>query len=148
MMMILRPSTDRDLPRIIDIWRRAVDATHDFLTPDDRKAIEAEVLQFFPQLSFQVAVDGDDTPQGFMFLHDGHLEALFVDPDRHGQGIGAALIGSALAAHPGLTTDVNAQNGQALGFYTRVGFAETGRSPVDGQGRPYPLIHMQYQAGA
>ena len=143
--MTLRPSTDQDLPRIIDIWRRAVDATHNFLAPDDRKAIEAEVVQFFPQLSFQLAVDGYDTPQGFMFLHDGHLEALFVDPDQHGKGIGAALIGSALAAHPGLTTDVNAQNGQALGFYKRMGFVETGRSALDGQGRAYPLIHLQYQ---
>jgi hypothetical protein len=36
-----------------------------------------------------------------------------------------------------------AQNAQALGFYRHLGFMEIGHSPSDGQGRPYPLIHMR-----
>jgi hypothetical protein len=31
---------------------------------------------------------------------------------------------------------------QALDFYQHIGFSVTGRSPVDGQGKPYPLLHM------
>jgi len=50
-----------------------------------------------------------------------------------------------LAMHPKLTTDVNEQNGQAIGFYESMGFLRVGRSPVDGQGRPYPLIHLEYR---
>lgn len=64
----------------MDIWRGAVDATHHFLAPSDRDAIEAELLEFFPQVSLLLAVDSSDAPLGFMFLHDGHVEALFVDP--------------------------------------------------------------------
>jgi putative acetyltransferase len=41
-----------------------------------------------------------------------------------------------------MTTDVNEQNAQAVGFYEHMGFTRTGRSPLDGQGRPYPLIHL------
>lgn len=145
-MFKLRPSTHGDLDRILDIWRRAVDATHDFLAPEDRADIEREVAAFFPEVSFVVAVDASDRPQGFMFLQDGHLEALFIDPDRRGQGIGKALVQAALAAHPALTTDVNEQNLAAVGFYRRIGFEATGRSPLDGQGRPYPLIHLRYRA--
>ncbi|WP_145399562.1 acetyltransferase [Paracoccus sulfuroxidans] len=144
-MLTFRPSTDQDLPRVMEIWRRAVDATHHFLTPDDRSAIEAEVVEFFPQVSLELAVDASGTPQGFMFLHDGHLEALFIDPDQHGTGIGKALISRALAAHPALTTDVNEQNPEALGFYEHLGFLRSGRSALDGQGRPYPLIHLRYR---
>ena len=131
----------------MEIWRRAVDATHHFLAPNDRSAIEAEVLDFFPQVSLDLAVDASGTPQGFMFLHDGHLEALFIDPDQHGTGIGKALISRALAAHPDLSTDVNEQNPGALGFYEHLGFLRTGRSALDGQGRPYPLIHLRYRPG-
>lgn len=80
-----------------------------------------------------------------MFLHDGHLEALFVAPEKHGMGIGTMLIGSVLRDHPGLTTDVNEQNQSALGFYEHQGFERTGRSPVDGQGRPYPLVHLRHR---
>ncbi len=76
----------------MEIWRRAVDATHHFLAPVDKSAIEAELMEFFPKVSLQLAVDAAGTPQGFMFLHDGHLEALFIDPDQHGKGIGKALI--------------------------------------------------------
>ncbi|MCM2454758.1 acetyltransferase [Rhizobium sp. CG4] len=145
-MIHFRLSTKDDLPRIMDIWRRAVDATHDFLAPDDRDAIQAELVTFFPQISLLLAVDDNDTPLGFMFLHDGHMEALFIDPDQHGKGIGKALIQRAVAEHPALTTDVNEQNHKALGFYEHQGFERTGRSTHDGQGRPYPLIHLRYKA--
>lgn len=130
----------------MEIWRRAVDATHHFLSTADRAAIEAELSDFLPQVSLQLAVDTSGTPQGFMFLHDGHLEALFVDPDQRGNGIGRALIDRAVAAHPDLTTDVNEQNPEALGFYEHVGFVRTGASRHDGQGRPYPLVHLRYQS--
>ncbi|HEY1073065.1 acetyltransferase [Brevundimonas sp.] len=127
----------------MDIWRAAVDATHDFLAPDDRDAIEAELPSFFPQAPLLLAVDSSDMPLGFMFLHEGHLEALFVAPDQHGKGIGKALVHKALTAHPGLTVDVNEQNPKALGFYEHLGFERIGRSAQDGQGRPYPLMHLR-----
>lgn len=127
----------------MDVWRAAVDATHDFLTPSDRDAIEAELLGFFPQVSLLLAVDSADTPLGFMFLHDGHLEALFIAPAHHGKGIGKALIHNVLAAYPNLTVDVNEQNSKALAFYEHLGFERIGRSALDGQGRPYPLIHLR-----
>jgi putative acetyltransferase len=145
-MIHFRPSTKDDLPQIMDIWRRAVDATHDFLAADDRDAIETELVTFFPQISLLLAVDDTDTPLGFMFLHDGHMEALFIDPEQHGKGIGKALIQRALAENPALTTDVNEQNHKALGFYEHQGFERTGRTSHDGQGRPYPLIHLRYKA--
>jgi len=50
-----------------------------------------------------------------------------------------------LALHGQLSTDVNVQNSQAVGFYERMGFVEIERSEVDSQGRPYPLIHLRYQ---
>lgn len=145
-MYQLRPSTERDQARILEIWREAVDATHDFLTDVDRAAIECEVSTLFAQVNLLLAVDNSDTPQGFMFLHEGHLEALFVDPARHGQGIGKALVQRALADHPQLTTDVNEQNPKALAFYKRMGFECTGHSPCDGQGRPYPLLHLHHRS--
>ncbi|MEM8630788.1 MAG: acetyltransferase [Pseudomonadota bacterium] len=145
-MFELRHSTDLDLPRVMEIWRGAVDATHDFLTPDDRNVIEAEVSDLFPQVRLTLAVDRTGTPQGFMFLHEGHLEALFVDAHQHGKGAGKALVQAALADHPHLTTDVNEQNSRALGFYEHIGFERISRSTHDGQGRPYPLIHLKYRA--
>lgn len=38
--------------------------------------------------------------------------------------------------------DVNEQNPQAIGFYEHIGVKVTGRSPLDGQRKPFPLLHM------
>jgi putative acetyltransferase len=72
------------------------------------------------------------------------MDALFIDPDWHGKGVGRSLVQHGLALHPAMTTDVNEQNEGALTFYERLGFARTGRSDLDGQGRPYPLLHLRY----
>ena len=143
-MTTIRHSRPDDGERAVEIWRRAVDATHDFLSPEDRLAIDEMVSDFLPKAPLLLAVDDNDYPLAFMLIDDGHMEALFVDPACRGTGIGAALVRHGVSLHPKLTTDVNEQNGQAVGFYEKMGFRRTGRSPTDGQGRPYPLIHLEY----
>lgn len=143
-MTTIRLSRPDEGARAVEIWRRAVDATHDFLNPEDRKAIEELVCDFLPKAVLWLAVDANDYPQAFMLIDDGHMEALFVDPAFRELGIGAALVCHGLTLHPTMTTDVNEQNGQAIGFYEKMGFKRTGRSPLDGQGRPYPLIHLSH----
>jgi putative acetyltransferase len=143
-MIKLRPSRPDDGQRVVQIWAAAVDATHDFLAPEDRTAIGREVEAFLPSAPLMLAVDDRDRPLGFMLIDNGHMEALFIDPEHRGAGVGAILIDYALAVHPVLTTDVNAQNDQAVGFYEHMGFERTGWSATDGQGRPYPLIHLRF----
>lgn len=147
-MVRFRQATKEDLPRIMKIWRGAVDATHEFLSAHDRLAIEAEVRMLFPTLKLLLAVGESSEAEGFMVLQDGHLEALFVAADQQGRGIGKAFVDLALSDNPKLTVDVNAQNAKALSFYERLGFEHIGRSTHDGQGRPYPLIHLRYRSKA
>lgn len=143
-MTSIRISRPDDGERAIEIWRHAIDATHHFLTPEDRQAIDAMVCDFLPKVPLWLAVDANDYPLAFMFIDNGHMEALFVDSAYLGMGIGAMLVRHGLALHPSMTTDVNEQNVQASGFYEKMGFQRTGRSALDGQGRPYPLIHLKY----
>lgn len=143
-MTAIRMSRPNDGARAVEIWRDAVDATHDFLTREDRVALDAMVCGFLLSAPLWLAVDGNDRPLAFMLIDNGHMEALFVDPAVRGQGIGAALVRHGLALHADMTTDVNEQNAQAVGFYESMGFQRTGRSALDGQGRPYPLIHLQH----
>lgn len=143
-MTTIRNSRPDEGERAIEIWRRAVDATHHFLTPEDRRAIDTMVCDFLPKVPLWFAVDANDYPLAFMFIDNGHMEALFVDPAGRRTGIGAALVRHGLSLHPDMTTDVNEQNLQALGFYEKMGFKRTDRSSLDGQGRPYPIIHLRY----
>lgn len=142
-MIIIRNSTPSDGDHIIEIWCSSVDATHHFLSTQDRIDIEVQVRQFLPKAPLLVAVDSLDQPIGFMLLDKGHMEALFIGAESRGAGIGKALLLYATKLHPKLTTDVNEQNEQALGFYLYMGFEVTGRSEADDQGRPYPLLHLK-----
>lgn len=146
-MIQLRKSTPADGARVMEVWRRAVDATHRFLTPQDRRDIDTEVAAFLPSALLDLAVDESGRVIGFMLLEGNRMEALFVDPDCHRRGVGRALVEHALGRHAVLATDVNEQNAEALSFYERLGFERCGRSAVDGQGRPYPLIHLRYSLG-
>ncbi len=79
-----------------------------------------------------------------MLLSGQHMDALFIDPDVRGCGVGRMLVKHALSMAPELTTNVNEQNEQAVGFYKKVGFKVTGRSEVDDLGKPYPLLNLAY----
>lgn len=79
--MIIRQGIAADHPLLLDIWLRAVRATHHFLQPADIQALIAPLRDsYLPAVALSVAVDTDDTPLGFIGLSDDHVEMLFVDP--------------------------------------------------------------------
>lgn len=132
-----------ELPRLLEVWRSAVDATHDFLAPADRDEIAAHLVpDYFPHVELRVA-ERDGTVVGFAGVHGTSLEMLFVSADARGTGVGSALLEHAVTQLGVVTVDVNEQNPQAAGFYEHRGFEVVGRSPLDGEGRPYPLLHLR-----
>lgn len=76
---------------------------------------------FLPEAPLWVAVNERDRPVGFMLLSGQHMDALFIDPDVRGCGVGRMLVEHALSMAPELTTNVNEQNKQAVGFYKKMG---------------------------
>ena len=131
-----------EYPRLVAIWRTAVDATHDFLTVTDREEIEAQLAAaYFPQVRLSIA-ELEGQVAGFAGTAGEGLEMLFVDAPAHGRGVGSALLEHVVSTQGVRTVDVNEQNPGATEFYTRRGFAVTGRSETDDAGRPYPLLHL------
>lgn len=129
--------------KLIEIWEASVRATHDFLAEDDLQELKPLILEhYFDAVDLRCAKNGHGEIQGFCGVHDGNIEMLFIAPEARGKGIGILLAVYAIKSQGATKVDVNEQNGQALGFYQHIGFSVTGRSPVDGQGKPYPLLHM------
>ena len=142
--MKIRRGTPDDIPRALEIWRAAVDATHGFLSPEDRAAIDVMVAgEFLPNAELIFAVDNGNHPIGFLVMDGSMIDALFVDPAHHGRGYGSLLLDHALTLAPDATVDASEQATNALPFYLSRGFKVTGRSETDPQGRPYPLIHLK-----
>ncbi|GLY60977.1 GNAT family N-acetyltransferase [Pectobacterium brasiliense] len=100
----------------MEVWYKVVDTTHHFLAIKDRLAIEKELSSFLSTVKLTLAYEPTERAIGFMYLHNGHMEALFIDPDYHVQGIGKSLVHTALSQYSRLTTDVNEQNTLAVGF--------------------------------
>lgn len=141
--MIIRQATNADHPLLLDIWLRAVRATHHFLQPADIEALLVQLRDvYLPAVELWIAQDLKDGPLGFIGLNESHVEMLFIEPDRRGEGIGRALLDHARSSRGQMSVDVNEQNPEAVGFYLHYGFIQTGRSPLDGEGRPFPLLHL------
>ena len=144
MTISIRPSRPDDYPRTFEIWRGAVVATHDFLTPEDFAAIERMVRdQYLPAAEFWIAADENDQALAFMGMSGAQIDSLFVHAEARSSGVGRRLVEHAMTLHPVLTVNVNEQNASGAGFYQRLGFEVIGRSPVDDAGRPYPLLHLR-----
>ena len=147
--MRIREGSPADVPRALEIWRAAVDATHGFLTPEDRGEIDRMVTdQFLPRAELWLAEDHDGQVLGFLVMEGEEIDALFVDPAMHGQGYGTALVEHALTLSPHATVEASEQASNALPFYKARGFVPIGRSETDPQGRPYPLVRLRYAGGS
>ena len=141
--MIIRQATNADHPQLLNIWLRSVRATHHFLQESDIEALIPQLRDIYlPAVELWVAVDTEDCPLGFIGLNENHVEMLFIEPDLRGQSIGRALLDHANSSRSKMSVDVNEQNPEAVGFYLHYGFVQTGRSPLDGEGRPFPLLHL------
>ncbi|NWD24764.1 GNAT family N-acetyltransferase [Pseudomonas yamanorum] len=142
--MTIRQRDACDDPVLGALWEHSVRATHDFLSEDDIQRLLPLVRDcYLPMPALEVWVYEDaEGIAGFVGTGGNNVEMLFIDPSRRGQGIGRQLLDFVRARHDTLRVDVNEQNPQAVGFYLHYGFIQTGRSPVDGEGKPFPLLHM------
>ncbi|MGL6265422.1 acetyltransferase [Aeromonas jandaei] len=141
--MKIDTATRADYPALIALWEASVRATHHFLPEAEILALKPLILEhYFDAVTLHCALTEEGNIAGFSGVHEGKLEMLFVAPAVRGSGVGRRLVEHAIGQCGATLVDVNEQNEQAVGFYQKMGFAVTGRSPLDGQGKAYPLLHM------
>ena len=140
---VIRPATVADHALIAAVWEDAVRATHDFLAEEDIVFFRGFLPEIFGRLDVRVAEQAGEIA-GFVATAERHVEALFVAPALHGQGLGRQLLDHVIGHDPSTawTVDVNEQNPGATRFYERYGFVRIGRSELDASGRPFPLLHL------
>lgn len=133
-----------DYMEVVELWEASVRATHHFLPESDIQYFKPLILnQYLDLVSLSCLRDESGKIAGFLGVAEGKIEMLFIHPEVRGQGVGKRLLLHAVEALGAKKVDVNEQNEQAVGFYQHLGFKVKGRSPVDGMGKPYPLLHME-----
>ena len=149
MDMYVRSVRVEDRKRLLELWERSVRATHHFLEESDVVALRPLVAEELASdaVDWWVLVSAAEALIGFLGFASDTIEALFIDPDHHGQEGGKFLVAHAQSLGAGvLAVDVNEQNEVALRFYKALGFSVVGRSPTDAGGRPFPILHMKRAA--
>ena len=137
-----------DREQLLDLWERSVRATHHFLEDRDVIALRPLVAEELASEAFDWWVlESEAVSIGFLGFANDKIAALFIDPDRHGNGGGSFLVEHAQSLSAGgLAVDVNEENEDALHFYEKLGFSVVARSATDAGGRPFPILHMQRAA--
>ena len=101
------------------------------------------INRYFDAVSLSCLRNSAGKIVGFLGVSDDNIEMLFVGSEYRGRSVGKRLLRHAVDNLAARKVDVNEQNEQAVGFYKHLGFDVVGRSPLDGQGRPFPLLHME-----
>ena len=140
---MISKAKEKDYPDIIDVWEKSVRATHHFLPEDYLQEIKALLPSILTAIPVYVFKAENGTIKGILGVAEQKIEMLFIHPDSRGQGVGKLLTRFAIDELKANKVDVNEQNKQAVGFYLKMGFVQTGRTDTDSMGRPFPLLIME-----
>lgn len=134
---------DRYHEPLLELWEKSVLATHHFLLPTDFQSIKALVRTIdFNDFQVYCLVNGAELA-GFIGVAEDKVEMLFIAPEFMGQGLGRRLMEFAIGSLQISKVDVNEQNTRSVSFYKKLGFEVYERSPLDEQGKAYPLLRMR-----
>ena len=140
---MLEKATEADFPILIDIWEKSVRATHHFLPEREINKLKPLILnEYFHSVLLHKYIL-DEQIVGFIGTSSDNIEMLFIDPHFRSRGLGRVLTDFAVKKLKIEKVDVNEQNLQAVGFYEKIGFKVIGRSELDGQRKPYPILHLK-----
>ena len=125
------------------MWESSLRATHSFLAERDiarlAPLVRDELANFAP---IHCLREPSGSAFAFIGVKGSSIEMLFVHAGHRGCGAGSTLVEFAIGVLNARSVEVNEQDPLAVGFYRRMGFEVTGRSPVDAQGSAFPILHM------
>lgn len=119
---MIRDFRNVDLEPVLDIWLRASIQAHHFIAPEFwHSQLDAMREVYLPGAMSRV-FEADGTVAGFCSVYGDTLAALFVSPERQGDGIGTRLLADAMASKSTLQLTVYSANARSIHFYENQGF--------------------------
>lgn len=142
-MIVLRRPAQADVDGLARIALAAYRASFADILPPEAMALRS-VAGFAAR--FSAALDRMRLAElegiaGFTMVTDGHLDMLFVAPDRQGSGVGRALLRAAQEEDGARSLECFADNISARGFYERAGWSleRAYARPFDGAERKFVI---------
>lgn len=143
-MTVLRPANPLDAGRVGAILSAWIDETPWM----PRVHTRAEDIAFADMMVDRGWVTVSETAEdvlGFIARDGDDIHALYIDPEARGQGIGSALLASAMQHEDHLTLWTFQANTRAQAFYERHGFAPVEHTDGSGNDEGLPDIRYHWQ---
>ncbi|WP_422359987.1 N-acetyltransferase [Reichenbachiella sp.] len=140
---MIRPYKTTDTDSIVNVWFQASSLAHPFLESGFMENEKKNVREIYLPNTVTWVISSDDKLEGFISMIGNEVGAIFVHPDKHGQGLGKQLMDHVSESHPELEVEVFKQNRIGRAFYDRYGFepiAESVHEPTNQK-----LIRMKYK---
>lgn len=134
-IVMIRPYRDNDLEGVLDVWYRASQIAHHFLSEEFLTRERDEIRERWLPIAETMVYEMDGRVVGFVSLIGNEVGAIFVDPDDQGRGVGTALMDWARTARSVLELDVFEANSTGRRFYEGYGFEYVGRHLHDASGQ-------------
>ncbi|CDG21397.1 putative acetyltransferase [Xenorhabdus poinarii G6] len=140
---MIRVFTKTDMDAVLSIWLEASIQAHHFVPV---KFWQSQIKNmrhiYIPASAVYVYVQGLNIV-GFYALYENNLAAIFVSPDKQGQGIGKALMDDAKNRREELTLSVYQQNQASYAFYLSQGFSVVSEELDKNTGCPAYLMKFK-----
>jgi putative acetyltransferase len=118
----IRPFASPDTDAVMTVWRQANALAHPFLPAVFVAQTERDVRDIYLPNAESYVLEAGGEIAGFISLLGNEIGGLFLDPARHGTGLGWALVSHAMAIEGPLKVEVFKDNRIGLPFYQRCGF--------------------------
>ncbi|WP_147821449.1 N-acetyltransferase [Salidesulfovibrio onnuriiensis] len=119
---MIRKMKKADVDGIVDVWLQASVRAHDFVDRAYWEGCQETMREIYIPNSETWVYEDAGRVVGFYSLVDDMLAAIFVQPERQGEGIGAKLLEHAKKQRERLELCVYVENVASCAFYQRRGF--------------------------
>ncbi len=119
---MIRKYQDKDIEELLTVWFWSSSLAHPFLSDDFMKKERENIRNKWIPHSETWVYEHEGEVIGFISLIGIEVGAIFVAPNRHGQGFGRALMDHAKSIHNTLEVEVFKENTIGRRFYDRQGF--------------------------
>ena len=110
---MIRRYEDTDQEAVLSVWDGAASLAHPFLSPDFQREERSNIARQYLPTASTLVYESDGLVVGFISMIETEIGGLFVEPERHRQGIATALVDAACADLN--TVDVEVFAGNVLG---------------------------------
>ncbi|MGV2987795.1 GNAT family N-acetyltransferase [Vibrio sp. E150_011] len=133
---MIRPYGNNDSDTVLAIWLQASIKAHDFVPPEFWVSQVDVMRDTYLPVSMVYVYEWADEVVGFYALYEDTLAAIFVAPEKQGQGIGKQLINHAKQQSLPLTLNVYKANNASVQFYLSQGFIVVSEQEDEHTGHP------------